>query len=99
MKVINLTPHMVNVNGMSYPSEGLARVSEKETQIGMLNGIPLFSKTFGEVVGLPDPQEGILFIVSGLVKAACPNRTDLLVPTKLVRDEKGNIIGCQGFAI
>lgn len=100
MKVINLTPHMVNiVDGKSYPSEGVARVSEKETQTGMLNGIPLFSKTFGEVVGLPDPQEGILFIVSGLVKAACPNRADLLVPTKLVRDEKGNIIGCQGFAI
>jgi len=100
MRLVNLTPHTVNViNGQNYASEGVVRVSETETQVGEVGGIPLFSKVFGKVVGLPEPTEGTMFIVSALVKAACPDRKDLLVPTKLVRDEKGNIIGCCGFAV
>lgn len=98
--IVNLTPHPVNViDGSGFPSEGVARVSEKETQVGMLNGIPLFSKIFGEVVGLPEPTNDTMYIVSAIVRAACPDRKDLLVPTGLVRDEKGNIIGCRGFAV
>jgi hypothetical protein len=100
MKIVNLTPHAVNIiGGETYASSGVARVSEVETQVGEAGGIPLFSKKFGEVVGLPEPQQDTMLIVSMMVKAAAPHRSDLLVPTKLVRDEKGNIIGCQGFAV
>lgn len=99
MIIINLTPHTINVcGGGSYASSGVARVSETETQIGTVNGIPLFRKTWGPVVGLPAPQPDTIYIVSAMVKAAAGNRSDLLVPTKLVRDENGNVIGCQGFA-
>ena len=41
----------------------------------------------------------IYYIVSQLVKSALPGREDLLVPAEVVRDEKGNIIGCKSFGI
>ena len=37
------------------------------------------------------------YIVSQLVKSALPNRSDLLVPAEMVRDEKGAILGCKSL--
>ena len=39
------------------------------------------------------------YIVSQLVKSALPNRSDLLVPAEMVRDEKGAIIGCKSLGL
>ena len=39
------------------------------------------------------------YIVSQLVKSALPNRSDLLVPAEMVRDEKGVILGCKSLGI
>jgi hypothetical protein len=41
----------------------------------------------------------IFYLVSQPVKSALPSRKDLLVPAEVVRDEKGNIIGCRSFGI
>lgn len=48
------------------------------------------------VEGLPPYQEGVYYIVSALVRSACPDRTDLLqvIPH---RNEEGVIIGALGF--
>lgn len=102
--IINLTPHAVTVivegqGTREFPKSGtIARVSETATSTGDVAGIPKFSKSFGEVTGVPEPTPDTFYIVSGLVAAALPNRKDLLVPHGLVRDDKGNIIGCQGFS-
>lgn len=40
---------------------------------------------------------GTYYIVSQLVKSALPERKDLLVPAEVVRDEKGNIVGCKSL--
>ena len=105
MKVINLTPHCVNMVSSTgeeikkFESEGEARCSQKTIRIGEVDGIPLTQTFFGEVTGLPLEQEGIKYIVSRLVMQACPNRKDLLVPNEILRDNDGKIIGCQSFAI
>ena len=39
------------------------------------------------------------YIVSQLVKSALPNRSDLLVPAEMVRDEKGAILGCRSLGL
>ena len=65
---------------------------------GDINGIPLTTTSFGDVIDLPAPQDGVFFIVSRLVLSACPDRNDLLVPNDLVRDDNGNIIGAKSFA-
>lgn len=101
--IINLTPHVITVvtgngNIEIKPSGIIPRVSVKTVPTGEVNGIPLFRNEYGEVVDLPDPVDGTLYVVSGLLKSACPERSDLVVPARQIRDEQGRIVGCEGLA-
>ena len=102
--ILNMTPHSVNIIGddnkiiKTFDSVGIARCSQQTVTIGDINGIPLTTTSFGDVIDLPAPQDGVFFIVSRLVLSACPDRNDLLVPNDLVRDDNGNIIGAKSFA-
>lgn len=103
MTIKNLTPHTINIvtgngNIEITPSGVIPRVSVKTVPVGSANGIPLFRNEYGNVVDLPDPVDGTLYVVSGLLKSACPERSDLVVPAKQIRDEQGRIIGCEGLA-
>jgi hypothetical protein len=101
-KIINLTPHNVNevVSGQAFaPSGQVVRVSSAFIPSGTLDGIPLFVAEFGKVEGLPEPQGGVRYIVSGMVLSACPGRKDLLGPGELVRDKSGKPVGCKGFKV
>lgn len=108
MKIINLTPHpitLVNSDGSIIKSwaksETPARCNQTTEGVKTLKGGIIITRTeFGEVYDLPKQRDGVLYIVSRLVLAACPNRTDLLVPNELYRCKKtGNILGCQSFSI
>ncbi len=100
MQIINTTPHSVSVNSTIIPSSGmLVRVSSVSQDAGEFAGIPLVRTCYGEVVGLPDEQDGVMYIVSGLVRAALPDRKDLASPAKLIRNDKGEIIGCGALEI
>ena len=102
--IINLTPHPItiladdNTTMFVFDSVGVARCSQQTVTVGSINGIPLTTTTFGDVVDLPDPIADTFFIVSRLVMSACPDRDDLLVPNDLVRDDNGNIIGARSLA-
>jgi hypothetical protein len=103
MKFINLTPHDVTVinnnNKRTFHRDGtIARVSQiSPTVVEVVDGVTISVVRFGDVVGLPQPVDGVKFIVSVLVKSACPNRTDLVSPGDQIRDENGNVIGCKQF--
>ena len=101
-KIINLTPHEINIVGEQTinipPSGQIARVVEKIGNIGDVNGIPLIHKTFGKVEGLPEPQTDTIFIVSLLV-AQATHRTDILAIGETVRNEKGQVVGAKSFAM
>ena len=108
MKIINLTPHeltFVNDDGTVIakipPSGTVARVASTSKKVGEIDGIPVFSTEFGDVVGLPDPEEGAVYITSTIVAqaAARAGRTDVYSPAELVRDENGAVIGCKGLQI
>ena len=62
-------------------------------------GVALVRVVFGEVVGLPDPTEGVIFIVSGLVRSAVPHRLDVASPGELVRDAAGAVVGCRNLVV
>lgn len=104
-QVRNLTPHNVNVvleDGMvvSFEKSPLpARVTTKTVNSGNIEGLPLFTVDFGDVQNLPAQQEDVFLIVSRLVAAAASDRHDLIIPSGLVRDSEGNIIGCKGFEL
>ena len=98
--LLNLTPHEVNIGNLSLPVSGKSpRVSVEYSNSGTFNGITLLTGSRGEVTNLPEPKKGVLLIVSYQVRVAFPKRTDLASPTKLVRDENGNIIGCECLEI
>lgn len=105
-KLINLTPHATHVlmrdnKILTIESSGNARC-EMITQVldDDFNGVSLNSNTYGEIVGLPEPAENTLYIVSSIVAHAVKEkRTDCIIVDKTIRDEKNFIIGCKGFAV
>jgi hypothetical protein len=80
------------------PSVILARVSMVNLPAGEIDSIAVESVTYGEIEGLPEPQEGVYYVVSRLVAAAAAKigRVDCLAPGALVRDKSnpGTILGC-----
>lgn len=77
MEFKNYTPHTIVLNdGRAFESCGVARVANSFTEFDA-DGV--CTVVYGEVSGLPEPQDGVLLIVSAMVLAAS-NRTDLVAP-------------------
>ena len=103
-KFINLTPHDIKLNdGTIYPTTGkIARV--ENTFSNFCCGI---SKVFyGEIENLPEPEDGVYYIVSAMVLAANNSqpkyrrRGDLVSPATGHPDckrENGFIVSVPGF--
>lgn len=103
-KFINLTPHDIKLNdGTIYPATGkIARV--ENTFSNFCCGI---SKVFyGEIENLPEPEDGVYYIVSAMVLAANNDkpryrrRGDLVAPATGHPDckrENGFIVSVPGF--
>lgn len=107
MKIINLTPHSVTVmplegDPVTFEAAGqVARVGEVVTgsrTIDTENGpIEVHDVYYTDVLlGLPDPQPGVTYLVSR-VAAAASDRADLLFPYAELRDDEGQIIGCRAL--
>ena len=98
VKFINLTPHTINIKTPDgviavEPSGDIARVATQEEVVASVDGIPLVKRGFGDVEGIPAPQEGTIYIVSALV-ASATSRPDVVAPDTgptAVRNEKGHI--------
>jgi len=107
MALVNLTPHALTVlpregEAITIPTSGIvARVATARAVVECLpGGIEVFMTSFGEVTGLPEPREGFVFIVSGLVAGhpSLRGRTDVLSPGELVRGPDGQPVGCRGLS-
>ena len=104
MKLINLTPHDITVEKkdgtrVTYPASGqVARVEVEDICIGHLDGIPIHKGKTKEVTGIPNPQDGVMFIVSLFVLQHA-NREDLISPntSDAIRDDEGKIVAVRGW--
>lgn len=102
--IVNLTPHKVTIvkeDGtliQEFESEGVVRLMQNTMEVSTINNIPITKTFFGEPEGLPKEKPNVYYIVSRMVLEACKNREDLLVPNEIIRDDKGNIIGCKSLA-
>lgn len=110
MKIINLTPHNITIltdsgERMDVPKSGtVARVSTTpgERSAMSVNGcnIAIQAKDrIGDVTGLPEPQDGTIYLVSGFVGSAV-SRPDVFVPGTAPadnpeRNEKGHIVAVR----
>jgi hypothetical protein len=110
MKIVNLTPHTINVrigdNDVSFPPAGtvarVATTSEVVAHVDVSPGVtaPIARQAFGEVTGLPEPESGTLFVVSVLVAQAA-KRPDVVSPDTgptAIR-ENGQIVAVRGFVV
>lgn len=104
--LVNLTPHILNIVTESgaiisvEPSGEVARCSVTNTPVRILpNGVTCYKTVYGEVTGLPEEQEGVIYVVSGLVRGAVPTRLDVASPGELIRNEEGQPVGCNGLSI
>ena len=101
MQFMNLTSHDINevTTGLAIPPSGrVARVKASTIKSAEHAGVPIYSSTFGAVEGLPEPQTDVIYIVSALALNAVPtNRTDVVSPGSLQRNEHNQPIGCCGF--
>lgn len=102
MDFVNLTSHAVTVccgeSSRTFELSGqLARCQQSEQVIRQLDGLPITRQVFGQVEGLPEHKDGIYYIVSHLVAAACPDRTDLFCPGPTIKGTDGRIIGCTSL--
>lgn len=101
MKIVNLTPHELNIHTndgtvLSIESTGSARCDEKRETVDNIDNIPISAVVYGAVEGLPEPVEGVGYVVSLLV-AQTTRRPDVFSPGELVQDDKGRTIGCRGL--
>jgi hypothetical protein len=98
MRYINLTPHDINLNnGDCIPASGqVARISSHYGPV--IDGVAV--KLFGEVQGLPTPQGGVTYIVSGMILERT-NRIDVVAPATdhpdTVRNDKGHVVSVPCF--
>lgn len=104
MKLVNLTPHEINIvreDGskiLDVPTSGIvARADERRTSVDIAGlDISVSEITYG-AVEMPEPEPGVIYIVSALAAQQLPNRQDILIPGPLKR-EKGQPIGCVGLS-
>ena len=104
--IVNLTPHALNIaadNGevVTIPPSGT--VARVETDRHLVNWMPVnghiievYEPNFGEIVGLPERQPYTAYVVSAQV-AQRTERSDVYSPGELVRNEAGQVIGCNGL--
>lgn len=109
MKLINLTPHELNIHAggdvitvAPHDMKNPARVAMETTLAKniVVDGytIPVFYQIPGEVVNLPAPEAGTMFIVAAMVKEAV-GRPDVVSPGPLKRNDAGQPIGCEGLSV
>ena len=116
MKLVNLTPETLNIhsNGQVLeiaPSGIVARVKDRVKLKNIIVGdftIAVNSTKYSDVIDLPDPVKGTIYVVSALVLQAAERandmvsdlneREDLFSPGELARNAEGVVVGCHGLS-
>ena len=113
-RIYNLTPHDIrlldkatdNTIHVILKSNHVARVINKDTIIGTLNGIELVNKEIVKIEGLPEYNDDKYYIVSlqtaYAIKASGRRCDDILIvnETKRVTHDDGTVTieGCYSFS-
>lgn len=105
ISVVNLTPHEVcvanadgNIVACYAPSGVAARCAISQETVGSVGGVPVRRTVFGDVQGIPEQRDGVVYITSTLV-AQNALRSDVISPDTgptAVR-ENGQVVAVRGF--
>lgn len=113
IKFVNLTPHTIILCDAHRGNDVLAefkpdprgpvRLDEKTVLrasvplAGTPFAVPIRRREFAQPCGLPEAEQGVLYIVSSVVADAAPHRKDLVCPGGFIRDSHGRVAGCSYF--
>ena len=106
IRIVNLMPHTATLRdayGFDHviaPSGTIARVSTTPGALREVEGLPVpvaSATVYGEIEGLPEPQDGTIYVVSALVLGRAVGRTDVFAPGTgpqdgAIRDDAGRIV-------
>ncbi len=105
-KLLNFTGHVVNdaMAKITYPAENsfVARCNWDMVPVGQSEeGSIIYQSVFKGISGLPDPVEGVKYIVSSKVlnAALAEGRDDCIAVNDTIRDKDGRPVGCKGFRV
>ncbi len=101
LTLVNLTPHAIVIakddfNLVVEPSGVVARVVAETVEVSE----GFYEVHYGNVVDLPEPKEGTIYIVSGLVLSGLAgSRSDVYAPATALaaRNELGHIVSVPGL--
>lgn len=101
----NYTGHHIVVEGddeatQFLPTHGHARIDSNMDVDEVVEwegiSVPILHVTERKVTGLPEPTEGVLYVVSGLV-ASHVDRNDCVIPSRVRRNHGGGVDACSAF--
>ena len=109
MKIINLTPHALNIYDSagdlveSVPPSGMvARADVRRTLTEKRGPVELYESVYFGAKALGAPEPDSVYVVSALylsaLRAEGLDDTGVYVPGEAVRDEAGRVIGCVGLS-
>jgi hypothetical protein len=105
MGFVNLTPEPINIANIDgkitmtlHPSGDVAYVLNYNELVRCVIGIPIFHEKCLELINLPEPEDGVMYIVSKEVAQAA-KRPDVLAPDTgpgaIYKD--GQVLAVRGF--
>lgn len=106
MKFVNLTGHDINLataEGVQVIPGDKARTVRVIDSYGEFDADGVCTVSYGSLIGAPEPEDGVLCIVSALVLAAGRQlgRSDFVAPATghpaAVKNEKGHVLSVPGF--
>lgn len=109
MRIVNLTGHDLRLGNSAEQLPGSrhtkARVKSDFDEVWTVHvdgppsdDIPVLMVTEKYIRGLPDPVEGTLYVVSGIVASAAM-RDDVVAPGRVERVGGGRVTGCHAFLL
>jgi hypothetical protein len=104
-KFVNLIGHDITISGhATLPrSENPCRVETKQRIVGHLVGIPIVETHFEKIVNLPEPEDGVYYIVSRIAMDFVPfDREDVFsvdTGATAVRDENGQVVAVTQLSL
>ena len=109
MKIINLTPHALNIYDSAKelvetvePSGMVARAETARHLVEKVGHIELYETVFTGARELGEPEPGSVFVVSSIYLQALRARglssNGVYVPGEAIRDDAGRVVGCIGLS-
>jgi hypothetical protein len=105
-KFVNLTAHPIKLLnlGITIPHANRpVKVTQNQKLLSVIDGIPIYEIEFVDIAGLPEEEEGTIYIVSApvlnYIRQKLPHRNDFVSPFKAIKDPMGKTIGCQSFRV